>query len=146
VQHGAREWPLAGWIIRRMGVAFVDRGAARTGASQTRALIRRLQGGESLVVFAEGTFEGRPGLLPFRKGAFLMAVHAGVPVVPAVIRGSRRLLGEGAWLRRAAIDIEVFAPLPHHGDHRHAAEELRDHARRVVLAACGEPDRGSAHG
>ncbi|HEX9793989.1 MAG TPA: lysophospholipid acyltransferase family protein, partial [Planctomycetota bacterium] len=103
--------------------------------------IRRLEQGTSLVIFPEGTFDGPPGLLPFRRGAFLMAVHAGVPVVPAVIRGSRRLFGEGQrLLRPGAIDIEVFAPLVPGGDHRHAVQVLTEESRRVVLARCGEPD------
>ena len=141
VQHGAAGWPVFGRIIRAMGVTFVNRTEARAGASQTRGLIRRLQNGDSLTVFAEGTFEDAPGLLPFRRGAFLMAVHAGVPVVPAAIRGTRRLLGGGRMrLLWNPVDIEFFAPLAPAGDHRHAADQLRDAARSVVLAHCGEPD------
>ena len=148
VQHGAAAWPVVGRIIRGMGVTFVNRGEARTGASQTRGLIRRLQNGDSLVVFAEGTFkEDAPGLLPFRDGAFMMAVHAGVPVVPAVIRGSRRLFGGPRPRPRwGALHVEFFAPLTPSGDHRHAVEALRDSARRVVLAHCGEPDRAGTDG
>lgn len=144
VQHGAADWPLAGPIIRRMGVTFVNRASAREGARQTRVLMRRLEQGDSLVIFPEGTFDRPPGLLRFRKGAFLMAVHACAPVVPAVIRGSRRVYGDGQrFLRRGAIEIEVFAPLRPAGDHRHAVDALTAEARRVVLAHCGEPDRGA---
>ena len=146
VQHGAAGWPVFGRIIRGMGVTFVNRAEARTGAAQTRGLIRRLQAGESLVVFPEGTFrDDAPGLLPFRKGAFLMAVHAGVPVVPAAIRGTRRLFGEGRRLLRwNPVSVELFAPLAPGGDHRHAMEQLRDETRAVILAHCGEPDRNAA--
>ena len=142
VQHGAAGWPVFGRVIRGMGVTFVNRGEARTGAAQTRGLIRRLQEGDSLTVFPEGTFKAEPGLLPFRKGAFLMAVHAGVPVVPAAIRGTRRLFG-GDRLRLvwSPVTIEFFPALAPAGDHRHAIEQLRDRARAVVLAHCGEPDR-----
>jgi 1-acyl-sn-glycerol-3-phosphate acyltransferase len=143
VQHAAAGWPVFGRIIRGMGVTFVNRGEARTGAAQTRGLVRRLQNGESLAVFPEGTFEDAPGLLPFRKGAFLMAVHAGVPVVPAVIRGSRALFGGGRpRLRWAPLEVELFPAIQPSGDHRHAIEQLRDEARRVVLAHCGEADAG----
>jgi 1-acyl-sn-glycerol-3-phosphate acyltransferase len=142
VQHEAAGWPVFGRIIRGMGVTFVNRSEARAGASATRGLIRRLQQGDSLVVFPEGTFEDEPGLLPFRKGAFLMAVHAGLPVVPVAIRGSRRLFGgTPPRVRWNPVEIELFAPLAPSGDHRHAIEALRDEARRAVLARCGEPDR-----
>ncbi len=137
VQDGAAHWPYAGLVIRRMGVTFVNRSSARIGALQTRALIRRLQGGESLTVFAEGTFKGPPGLLAFRKGAFLMAAQAGVPVVPAVIRGTRRFFGEDRlWLRNSRIEIEVFEPIVANAD----PESLRHKAREVVLHHCGEAD------
>lgn len=141
VQHGAASWPFFGRVIRRMGVTFVDRGVARTGAAQTRHLIRRIEQGQSLTIFPEGTFEEAPGLLPFRRGAFLMAAHAGVPVVPAVISGSRALFRDRSYLLRwSAVEIEFFAPVRGNGDPRHAAPEMRDAARAVVLAHCGEPD------
>lgn len=141
VQDGAADWPYVGFVIRRMGVSFVNRSSAREGALQTRVLIRRVQGGESLVVFAEGTFDAAPGLLPFKKGAFLIAAHAGVPVVPIGIRGSRRLYGGDRRLPRwSALDIDIQAPLPISSD----AGQLRDAARRAVLQVCGEPDARAA--
>ncbi|MFT4047948.1 MAG: lysophospholipid acyltransferase family protein [Solimonas sp.] len=106
VQDGAAGWPLVGRCLNAMGVIFVNRREARAGARTTRELMRRLHGGESLVIFAEGTFKPEPGLLPFKVGAFLMAARCGVPVVPAAIRGSRRLYGGGRWLPRwSALDI-----------------------------------------
>lgn len=146
VQHGAAAWPWFGWVIRRMGVTFVNREQSRLGARQTRELIRRVEGGQSLVIFAEGGFGADVGLKPFRKGAFLMAVHAGVSVVPAVIRGTRGILGQGMRLPRwGRIDIEFFPPIsppPDTGDHREAIVALSDSVRCVVLEHCGEPDLG----
>lgn len=144
VQAGAATWPFFGRVIRRMGVTFVDRGVARSGAAQTRHLIRRLEDGQSLTIFPEGTFDSPPGLLAFRKGAFLIAAHAGVPVVPAVIRGSRALFGEGSlMLRWSSVTIEFFPAHRAPGDHRHAAPVLQQAVREVVLAHCGEPDAAS---
>lgn len=141
VQHGAASWPIAGWIIRRMGVAFVDRSAARSAAGQTRSLIRRLKAGDSLTVFPEGTFKHVPGLLPFRNGAFLMAHKAGVPVVPAVIRGSRRVFGDGArHLSWGPLRIQILPPLP-----MGETDATREAARAAILAHCGEPDAAPAH-
>jgi 1-acyl-sn-glycerol-3-phosphate acyltransferase len=148
VQHGAAAWPWFGWVIRRMGVTFINRTESRKGARQTRGLIRRLAEGQSLTVFAEGGFERDPGLQAFRKGAFLIATHSGVKVAPAVIRGTRDILGEGQWLPRwGRVEIEIFEPIAPKpdagGDHRQAVLELRDAVRAVVLRHCGEPDRAS---
>lgn len=146
VKDDASSWPLLGWTIRRMGVTFVNREEARAGAAQTRMLIRRLQEGESLALFAEGTFKREPGLLSFKNGAFLMAARAQVPVVPAGIRGTRRVYGGGHRLPRwGRIDIELGKPILPQGEDRSAALQLRDQTRRAVLQLCGEPDRGHGH-
>lgn len=141
VQDGAARWPVVGFILRRMGVSFVNRTAVREGARQTRALMKRLGGGESLAVFAEGTFEDTPGLLPFKTGAFLLAARAGVPVVPVVIRGTRRLLGGGRLsLRWSQVTVEILPPLVPSGTDRADIAVLRDAARAAIAQRCGEPD------
>lgn len=146
VQDGAAGWPLVGLTIRRMGVIFVNRAEARSGARTTRLLMRRLQQGDSLTIFAEGTFKPEPGLLPFKQGAFLMAARTGVPVVPVGIRGSRRLYGGHRRLPRwSPIHVEIAPPLSSKGDDREAALHLRDRVRHRVAALCGEPERPQGH-
>jgi 1-acyl-sn-glycerol-3-phosphate acyltransferase len=137
VQDGAADWPYIGLVIKRMGATFINRSSAREGAAQTRALLRRVQDGESLAIFAEGTFKPEPGLLPFKKGAFLLAARAGVPVVPVALRGTRRFYGGGRRLPRwSALEVEILPAVPpstHSSDLMHAS-------RAAVLQACGEPD------
>lgn len=145
VQHGAADWPLAGWTLKRMGAEFVDRGNARSAAALTRTLIRRMGEGESYVIFPEGTFKADPGLLPFKAGAFMIAARAGVPVVPGGIRGTRTVYGGGRKLPRwNPITIEFEAALHPDGSH-HAARHLQRQARAVVLRLSGEPDRAPHH-
>lgn len=142
VQDGAADWPYVGLVIRRMGASFINRANPREGAVQTRALLRRVEEGESLAIFAEGTFDPEPGLLPFKKGAFLLAARAQVPVAPVAIRGTRRLYGGHRRLPRwSRIEIEVL-PLVNASAH---SGELMQRSRAAVLAACGEPDRATAH-
>ncbi|MGH8457604.1 MAG: lysophospholipid acyltransferase family protein, partial [Stenotrophobium sp.] len=145
VQDGAAGWPLIGPTIRRMGATFVNRSAPREGAKQTRALIRRVQEGESFAVFAEGTFKAEPGLLPFKNGAFMMAVRAQVPVVPVGITGTRRLWGGHNHLPRwSAVTVRILPAIAPVGAHKEAETHLRDAVRAEVLKLCGEPDRAHA--
>lgn len=139
VHDGVARWPYIGAVLRRMGVHYVSRTSAREGAAKTRQLIRQIQEqGDSLAVFAEGTFEDVPGLLPFKQGAFLIAARAGVPVVPAGIRGTRRLFGGGRRLPRwSRVEVEVGPAIAASGD----ARALGRAARAAVLQRCGEPDR-----
>jgi len=141
VQHGAAGWPLVGKTISRMGVSFVNRGSAREAAQATRELLRRIGEGESFTIFAEGTFKRPPGLLGFHSGAFVIASKAQVPVVPAVIRGSRQLFGEGMRLPGfSQLSIEVLPAIAPIGEGRDTANTLRDAVRAAILARCGEPD------
>ena len=141
VQHEARQWPYVGLIIRRMGVAFVNRHAVMPAALALRRLIRAIDTGESVAIFPEGSFRKPPGLMHFYGGAFVIAAKTGVPVVPAVMRGTRRILSDGEILPRPGrIDIKLFAPIRAAGKQRRDAERLGNEARRVMLEHCGEID------
>jgi 1-acyl-sn-glycerol-3-phosphate acyltransferase len=136
----AAQWP-TGLLLERLGVVFVERFEHAEGARGVDQLVAVLAAGRSLLVYPEGTCARMPGLLPFRMGAFVAAAQAGVPVVPVTIRGTRNLLRPTTWRpRRTALEVEVGAPLRARGSDWGATVELRDRARAVILAACGEPD------
>lgn len=144
VQHGAADWPYIGLVLKRMGVIFVNRGSTRAAALVTRELIERLQRGEALTIFPEGTFRAAAELRPFQPGAFLIAARAQAPVLPMVLHGTRRLFGEGQrLLRHHHIEVECFAPIHPDGADREAATRLRDTVRKVMLQHCREADGAS---
>jgi 1-acyl-sn-glycerol-3-phosphate acyltransferase len=134
--------PLAGAVLRRLGSEFVERFDRRRGARDTRRVLRNALQGHALVFFPEGTFTRRPGLMKFHIGAFVAATRAGCPVVPAVLRGTRRALPPNRGLPRPGpIEMEILAPLtPGPVTSEHSAPELRDRARAAMLAVLGEPD------
>lgn len=137
------------WLAQplvRMGTLFVERFDLQRGVEEARKLSEAVRAGQSLAFFPEGTFTGRPGLLPFRMGAFLAAAQAGVPVVPVVIRGTRAILRAGSWFPRwNRLEVLVEPPLVPDGSEWAAALRLRDGARAAILAQCGEPDAEDRH-
>jgi 1-acyl-sn-glycerol-3-phosphate acyltransferase len=133
------------WIprifLKSIGTAFVDRLDAHRGVEDTGRFAASARGGQSLIVFPEGTFRRMPGLLAFRMGAFVIAAQSGVPVVPVTIRGTRSILRDGQWLfRRGRISVTFSAPVEPKGSDWSAAIQLRDAARAEILRLCGEPD------
>jgi len=141
IKREARAMPVAGFMLARLGSEFVDRGDGQAGARDARRILRAASEGQAMGFFPEGTFIATPGLQAFRLGAFLTAARAGLPVVPVVIRGSRRLLGSGAWLPRPArLSVKILAPLSPQGHDRGAARRLRDRARTAILENLDEPD------
>jgi len=134
--------PLAGLFLRRIGSEFVERFDRQRSAADARRVLRNAASGHSLVFFPEGTFTRTPGLLKFHTGAFVTAVRAGCPVIPAVVRGTRAALSPSGGLPRPGrIEIDILPAIgaePQAGETSAAA--LRDRARQAILQALGEPD------
>ena len=86
--------PMFGWAMTVLGFPKVDRGdseAAREQMARALETVRRRR--ISLFGFPEGTRNMGGGLLPFKKGLFVLAIQLGMPVVPVVIAGSRAVQG-----------------------------------------------------
>lgn len=133
--------PLAAIVLRRLGSVFVERNRNHA-AGDARRLLRDASRGNSLVFFPEGTFDPRPGVHKFHAGAFASAVRAGCPLVPAVLRGTRRALWPGGALPLPGpIELEILTPIsPAPGAATEAVPALREAARAAILTALGEPD------
>ena len=128
-----REHWLTGKPLRSLNTQFVERSDTARSIEDTRALSASLAAGESLVFFPEGTFGPSEGLLPLRMGAFVLAAQADVPLVPAVLSGTRRLLPANAVLPRpAAVSLRIGRPLRAAGFGWNDAVALRDEARKVL--------------
>jgi 1-acyl-sn-glycerol-3-phosphate acyltransferase len=101
--------PVVGAVLDTLGMVPIDREhPERSVAALERA--GRVPG--SLVVFPEGTRSRTGALLPFRKGAFVLAIRAGLPVVPVVCRGTRRLMPKGSRLTVVPGDVEIVVERP----------------------------------
>jgi 1-acyl-sn-glycerol-3-phosphate acyltransferase len=140
IKREAASLPVAGWLLKLIGSEFLARHHRGERHKDARRLMRRASEGQSLVFFPEGTFTSEVGLRKFHAGAFATAARAGSPVVPAVIHGTRRALPNDARLPRpGCIRVEVLEAIDV-GPSRSAVEQLRDAARRAILARLGEPD------
>lgn len=133
--------PLAAPFLRRTGTIFVERWQRGEGEIDVEAARRVIASGRMPLVFPEGTFTRRAGLLPFHLGAFRLACRLGLPVVPVAIRGTRSVLRSEQWFPfRAPIEVQILAPVRPQGTDFAAVRRLRDEVRAALLAAVGEPD------
>jgi 1-acyl-sn-glycerol-3-phosphate acyltransferase len=124
--------PLASLLLRRLGSAFVERFDRHQGGADTRRVWRLAAGGQSLVFFPEGTFDTRRQVGRFLGGAFATAKRSNMPVVAAVIHGSRDVLPSGGLLvYRRPLRFEVLEVLD--------AEQARERSRELIATAVGEP-------
>lgn len=82
------EIPVFGTSMRRAGYIPLDRSNGRNALKSMEMAAKIIRNGKSVVMFPEGTRSTNRYLLPFKRGGFMLAVRAGVPVVPVTINGS----------------------------------------------------------
>jgi len=142
-------WPFVGAGARSLGVVFVRRGDAWSGARALRAAMRALASGVSVLGFPEGTTTRGDDPLPFRRGLFGVARLAGAPIVPVAIAYASpdvAWIGEDWFLphylrtamrARTAATITLGAPLA--PDAYGCAEDLAHAARSRIAQLLRRP-------
>jgi fatty-acyl-CoA synthase len=125
--------PIVRTIIRKVGHLTVDRVELSRSVADAERVTATLRGGTPLLVFPEGTFVRRPGLLPFRLGAFKAAIETGCPVAPVTIHGTRDVLPPDTWLpHRGAIEVRIGLPIVAAGREWRDMVQLRDQVRAEI--------------
>lgn len=128
------------FFLERLGARFVERQDVRAGIHDIAAVEATVKQGESVAVFAEGGISRSAGLRPFHMGAFQVAAHTGVPVLPIGIRGTREMMPADIWTpRHGSISLSVGEPIQPEGSDWAAALRLRDAAYEQVVVLSGEP-------
>jgi 1-acyl-sn-glycerol-3-phosphate acyltransferase len=130
-------FPVLGWHLRRGGHLFVDR-----HKSYHAAILKRWRGlvseGLSLIIYAEGTRSPDGHVARFKGGSFLLAIEAGLPVVPVAVVGTRRVMPKGRLRTEPAhVRLVVHDPIrPPALDHPTAreAKALAAQVHEVVAA------------
>lgn len=131
---------LAGPLLRRLGVLFVERFDVRQGVDDVRRLAA-VATDLPLFFFAEGTFTRQSGLRAFRLGAFQIAAQNGLRVTPVALAGTREVLRDESWLpTRGGVRVSIAEGVAAEGSDWAAALRLRDAARASILRDCGEAD------
>ena len=104
--------PLIGTLGRLLDAAFIDRDDTAAAVAALKPVEEAARKGLSILVAPEGTRLDIAGVGPFKKGAFRIAMAAGLPVVPIVIRNSDLVAGRNATtLHPGTVDIAVLPPV-----------------------------------
>jgi 1-acyl-sn-glycerol-3-phosphate acyltransferase len=131
--------PFLGWHLRRTGHLLVDR--KNPGAAIVQKMRRLVSESHSLIVFPEGTRSADGSVDRFKKGSFLVAIDAKLPVVPVSITGSRHIMTKGRLMVCPGdVQLTVHAPISTETVQRGEVIEFGDRVREVVVRGVDEQE------
>lgn len=134
--------PLIGWAMGLAGYIAIDRENAASAYKSMEDAADYIKKGTSVLIFPEGT-RGRGGeLLPFKKGAFLIAEKSGMDIVPVGIKGTKGIMEKGSLLiRPGGVLLNIGRPFQSKGLE---ANELRRVSREEIEKLLGSVERRKA--
>ncbi len=127
--------PVFGWGVKSMGHIFVDRGNHAAAVASLDEAATEIREGKSIAVFPEGTRSKDGSLLPFKKGGFVLAIKAGVPILPVTIAGSHDVLPVGAnRIVPGAVQVHIHDPIETTGLSLDDKDRLIEETRAAIAA------------
>ncbi|KAH8801537.1 hypothetical protein F5884DRAFT_824607 [Xylogone sp. PMI_703] len=129
--------PFLGWFMSLSGSVFIDRANSTSARSAMAGAADEMQKyNQSVYMFPEGTrsYAAEPMLLPFKKGAFHLAVQAGVPIVPVVVANYSNILSvKKMRFNSGSIPVKVLKPIETKGLTAADVDELTRTTRELML-------------
>jgi 1-acyl-sn-glycerol-3-phosphate acyltransferase len=127
--------PVFGRGMRGAGYIPIDRSDRRAAIRSLQTAAETIRQGSSVMIFPEGTRSLDGKLRSFKKGGFVLAVDAGVPIVPVLISGTFDIMPKsGLRIRPGRVRIRVLPPIETAGYSRKQKDELLALVRERMLA------------
>ncbi|MDF1526378.1 MAG: lysophospholipid acyltransferase family protein [bacterium] len=126
--------PIFGNALIRAGHFLIDRSDLQKAMVGINASVEAMKERGVSVVFApEGTRSSDGKLLPFKKGAFVMAIETGIQILPITINGTRQSLPKGSlWTRSADVAVTIHPPVPTGSYSYDDREKLSEKVRSII--------------
>jgi putative phosphoserine phosphatase / 1-acylglycerol-3-phosphate O-acyltransferase len=108
-----QKMPIVGQMLMASGTIFLDRTDREKSIEAMKPAVESLKSGTSVVIFPEGTRSYDYTLGNFKKGAFHLAMQAGVPLVPIVLKNAHDAMPRGSNVfRPTLVEVVVLPPQP----------------------------------
>jgi putative phosphoserine phosphatase/1-acylglycerol-3-phosphate O-acyltransferase len=133
--------PLIGQLMQASGVIFLDRANREKAIEALRPAVDALKNGTSIIIAPEGTRSRDKNLGKFKKGAFHLAMQAGVPLVPVVINNASDAMPRGSNVfRPTAVEVTVLPPVSTEDWMLDELNDRIDEIRRMYLKVLGQEE------
>lgn len=126
--------PIFGPALGRTGAIAIDRSDPRKAIQSLEEGKKKLEGGWSVLIYPEGTRGWDEQLQPFKKGAFMMAVQTGIPILPVTCNGAFRVLPKKTiFFRPGHVEVVIGDPIETQGMTTKDVPKLMEQTRQAIL-------------
>jgi 1-acyl-sn-glycerol-3-phosphate acyltransferase len=130
--------PIFGRAMRGAGYISIDRADRQSAFESLHKAAEAIRDGVSILIFPEGTRSLDGVLKPFKKGGFVLAIEAGVPIVPVAIRGTHDIMPKGSLLIQPRdVALCIGAPIATTHYTLTTKEALMEQVRHAILQGLG---------
>jgi len=135
--------PLFGRSMRGAGYISIDRTNRKSAFRSLKRAAEIIRDGTSVLIFPEGTRSEYGKIKEFKKGGFVMAVDAGVPIVPVIIHGTLPIMQKHRLvIRPGQVSLDVLDPIETSGYTRKTKDDLIEKIRNILIHAHERLERG----
>lgn len=125
--------PMFGWALGATGAISLNRSDRKQSVRSLRDGASKLAGGWSVLIYPEGTRTSDGNLQPFKKGAFMMAVQTGIPILPVTCNGGFKVLPKKTIVFHPGhVTLTVGDPIPTEGLTEEDVPELMEKTRAAI--------------
>jgi len=128
--------PIFGRGMRGAGYISIDRSNRKSAFRSLAKAAESIRAGTAVLIFPEGTRSPDGSLQSFKKGGFVLAVDAAVPVIPIIIHGTYDIMNKNSWaIRRRPVVVDILPPIDAAQYTRKNKDDLMMHLHRVMSEA-----------
>ena len=125
--------PIFGRAMGGAGYIKIDRYNQESAFESINEAARKMKNGVSAMIFPEGTRSRDGNIRSFKKGGFVMAVNAGVPIVPIVLKGTWTIMDKSSLIiNTGEVSLNILAPIATTGYTRETKDDLIKSVRAVI--------------
>ena len=129
------KWPIVGQAFRSAHFIPVNRSAHESAVASVERATEAMRAGQSFLIYPEGTRSPDGRLQGFKKGAVVMAIKAGVPIVPIACSGAQKIMGKRSMvIRPGEIVVEFLEPIDASKYSLEERETLNERIRTALAA------------
>ncbi len=135
--------PVLGAAMRLADFVPVHREHPEEARASVDDALEKLNRGVTFLVYPEGKRSPDGRLLPFKTGVFLLAIRAGVPIVPITVDGAERVMAKGRWeVYRGTVRVTVHPPIETRGRRPEERRQLAAEVRALIASSLPPELRG----